>query len=76
MKAMLENFSIQEFKNKIQSDKQAKLITYAVGGLLVLILGYFAYRQFIWKPANEKSKDAFWVGLNNSAKDSTDLAIE
>jgi tetratricopeptide (TPR) repeat protein len=73
---MLENFSFQDLKNKVQSDKQTKVITYAVGGLLVLILGYFAYRQFIWKPANEKSKDSFWVGLNYAAKDSTDLAIE
>ena len=76
MKAMLENFSFQDFKNKVQSDKQTKLITYLAGGIIVLILAYFGYRQFVWKPANEKSKDAYWVGLNYAAKDSTDLAIE
>lgn len=73
---MLENFSFQDFKNKVQSDKKTKLVAYLVGGLIALILLYFAYRQFIWKPANEKSKDAYWVGLNYAAKDSTDLAIE
>jgi tetratricopeptide (TPR) repeat protein len=43
---------------------------------LILILGYFLYLQFIWKPANEKSKDAYWVGLNYAAKDSTNQAID
>jgi tetratricopeptide (TPR) repeat protein len=73
---MLDNFSFQDFKNKVRSNKQTKVITYLVGGLLGLVILYLAYRQFIWKPANEKSKDAYWVGLNYAAKDSTDLAIE
>lgn len=73
---MLENFSIQELKNKFNSNKNMKIMTYAVGGVLVLVIGYFAYRQFIYNPSNEKSKDADWVGLNYAAKDSTDLAIE
>jgi tetratricopeptide (TPR) repeat protein len=73
---MLDNFSFQDFKNKVRSNKQTKVITYLVGSLLGLAILYLAYRQFIWKPANEKSKDAYWVGLNYAAKDSTDLAIE
>jgi tetratricopeptide (TPR) repeat protein len=73
---MLDNFSFQDFKNKVRSNKQTKVITYLVGSLLGLVILYLAYRQFIWKPANEKSKDAYWVGLNYAAKDSTDLAIE
>ena len=32
--------------------------------------------MFIWNPSNEKSKDAYWVGLNYAAKDSTDKAIQ
>jgi len=47
-----------------------------VGGLLVLILGYFAYRQFIWSPSNEESKDSYWEGLNFAAADSTDAALD
>jgi tetratricopeptide (TPR) repeat protein len=73
---MLENFSFQDLKHKFNSNKNAKIATYAVGGVLVLIIGYFGYRQLVWKPANEKSKDAFWPGLNLAAKDSTDQAIE
>ena len=37
---------------------------------------YIAYYQFIWTPSNEKSKDAYWAGLNYASKDSTDLAIQ
>jgi lipopolysaccharide biosynthesis regulator YciM len=73
---MLENFSFQELKKQIESNKTTKLYTYVIGGILILVLGIFAYRQFIWKPNNEKSKDAFWVGLNYASKDSTDLAID
>jgi tetratricopeptide (TPR) repeat protein len=51
-------------------------LTFAVGGVLLVVVGYFAYRQFLWNPDNEKSKDAYWVGLNYAAKDSTDLAID
>ncbi len=73
---MLENFSVQELKKKIESNKKARLVSYIGGGILVLVIGYFAYVQFFWKPANEKSKDAYWVGLNYAAADSTDAAIE
>jgi tetratricopeptide (TPR) repeat protein len=73
---MIENFSVQELKKKFESNKNTRLVAYIIGGILVFIIGYFAYRQFIWKPANEKSKDAYWVGLNYAAQDSTDLAIE
>ena len=73
---MLENLNFQDLKNKFNNDKNFKMITYVVGGVLILIIGYFGYRQFIWKPSNEKSKDAYWVGLNYAAQDSTDLAIE
>jgi len=73
---MLENFSVQEIKRQLESNKKMRFVTYAVGGLLVLVVGYFAYIQFMWKPENEKSKDAFWMGLNYASQDSTDLAIQ
>lgn len=52
------------------------MTTMIVGGLLLLILGYFAYRQFIWSPSNEESKDSYWEGLNLADADSTDAAID
>lgn len=73
---MLENFSAQELKRQFESNKNTRLVIYIVGGVLLLVIGYLAYRQFIWKPANEKSKDAYWVGLNFAAQDSTDQAID
>ncbi len=73
---MLENFSIQDIRHKFESNKRFKQITYGVGGLVVLLLLYFAYRQFIWNPSNEKSKDAYWIGLNYAMQDSTDQAIQ
>lgn len=72
---MLENLSPQEFKNQFKVNKTLRMVTIGVGSIVVLILGYFLYKQFIWKPANEKSRDAFYVGLNYAAKDSTDAAI-
>lgn len=52
------------------------MTTFVVGGLLLLVIGYFGYRQFIWEPANQKSKDNYYVGLNYAVADSTDLAID
>ncbi len=73
---MVEDFSFQELKRKFNSNKNTKLYSYILGGILLAVLLFFAYRQFIWSPANEKSKDAYWVGLNYAAKDSTDQAID
>lgn len=72
---MLENLSPQEFKSQFKENKTLRMVTIGVGSIVLLILGYFVYKQFIWKPANEKSKDALFLGLNFAAKDSTDAAI-
>lgn len=72
---MTENFSLDTLKNKFNNDKRFKTITYVVGGLLVLVLAGLAYYQFIWKSTNDKSKDAYWKGLNYALKDSTAVAI-
>jgi tetratricopeptide (TPR) repeat protein len=72
---MSDNFSLDTLKNRFSNDKRFKLITYIVGGVLVLVLAGLAYYQFVWKSTNDKSKDAYWKGLNYAAKDSTNLAI-
>ena len=72
---MTENFSFDTIKNRFNNDKRFKMITYVVGGILVLVLAGLAYYQFVWKSTNDKSKDAYWKGLNYAAKDSTNLAI-
>jgi tetratricopeptide (TPR) repeat protein len=73
---MLENITGEEIKRKFNSNSKLRITTYAVGSVFVLIIGFFAYRQFIWSPANEKSKAAYFEGLNMAESDSTDLAIE
>ena len=72
---MLDNFSFEDFKRQLKENDKLRFTTYALGALIVLSLGYLTYRQFIWGPSNEKSKDAYWSGLNYAAKDSTDKAI-
>ena len=73
---MLEDISGEQIKEQFKSNKKLRLVTMIVGGLIVLILGYFLYKQFVWKPANEKSKDSYWVGLNYATADSTEMAID
>ncbi len=72
---MLENISDINLKDQFKNNPKLKRTTYIVGGLVVIVLGYFLYKQYIWNPANEKSKGAYYVGLNLADKDSTDAAI-
>lgn len=73
---MLENLSGKDFKSQFKQNKSLRTITMAVGATVFVILGYFLYKTFIWGPSNEKSKDAYWAGLNYAAKDSTEQAID
>lgn len=73
---MFENLSGDNLKQEFKENKNVRLATYAIGGILVLAIGYFAYHAFIWSPNNEKSKEAGYAGLNYAANDSTDLAIQ
>jgi TolA-binding protein len=73
---MLEDISGEELKRQFKSNKVLRYVTLGVGILVIGILGYLLYRQFVWKPANEKSKNSYWEGLNYAKKDSTALAID
>lgn len=73
---MLENINSKEIKSQFKTNKKLRLVTFIVGGAIVLIAGYFLYQQFVVKPNEEKSMDAYWVGMNYAAKDSTDVAID
>lgn len=73
---MLENLSGKDFKSQFKENKTLRLVTITVGAVAIVVVGYILYNTFIAGPANEKSKDAYWVGLNYAAKDSTDQAIE
>ena len=73
---MLEDISGEQIKEQFKSNNKVRLISMIVGGLIIIVLGFFLYRQFMWKPANEKSKETNWAGINYAAKDSTALAID
>jgi tetratricopeptide (TPR) repeat protein len=73
---MLEDITGEELKKQFKSNSKLRITTMIVGGLILLILGYFAYRQFVYAPSNEKSKDNYWIGLNYATADSTDMAID
>ena len=66
----------QKIAEEFKSNKKLKMTTYIVGGILLLSILFFAYRQFIWKPANDDSKNSYWIGLNYAGIDSTNLAME
>jgi tetratricopeptide (TPR) repeat protein len=72
---MTDNFSFDTIKNRFNNDKRFKMIAYVVVGVLIAILAGLAYYQFVWKSTNDKSKDAWWKGMNYAAKDSTNMAI-
>ena len=73
---MLEDINAEQIKNQFKTNKTLRFVTIGVGALIIAVLGFFAYKQFIWKPANEKSKENYWVGLNYAKVDSTEMAID
>jgi len=73
---MLEDITGEEIKRQFKSNKTLRFVTIGVGVLVIGFLGFLLYRQFVVNPANEKSKDSYWEGLNYAAKDSTDMAID
>ncbi len=73
---MLEDITGEEIKRQFKTNKVLRYVTIGVGILVIAILGYLLYRQFVWKPANEKSKNSYWEGLNYAKKDSTALAVD
>lgn len=73
---MLDNLSFDQIKSKFNTDKKFKLGTYIAGAIIATLLLFLLYRQFIWTPNNEKSKDGWWVAMNYISKDSTDQAIK
>ena len=73
---MFENLRDINFKDALKANKKLRLFTYGIGAVLVLGVGYFAYKTFIFNPNNEKSKDSYYAALNYASVDSVDLAIE
>lgn len=73
---MAKDIRSNSFKQQFQNNKQLRVITFSIGGVILVLAGYLIYRQFVWGPTNEKSKEAYVRGLNYASQDSTDLAIQ
>jgi TolA-binding protein len=73
---MLEDITASEIKDQLKTNKTVRLITIAVGALLIGIVGFILYKKFIKEPKELKAKEQFHIGLNYAAQDSVDLAIK
>lgn len=72
---MVENFTLEEIKRQFKSNKTLRIITFVVGGAIILTVAYLLYAQFVKKPKDKKSQDSYWAAMNLIQKDSTDAAI-
>lgn len=73
--SMAKISGFNDIKVQFKQNKQLRLATFAVGGIVLLVLGYILYRQFVYLPNNAKSNESYYIGLNKADKDSTDAAI-
>lgn len=73
---MFDNLSGFDYRDALKHNKKFRNIIYAVGGVAVVAIGYVAYQNFIFGPANEKSKDSWYTSLNYAISDSVNLAID
>ena len=73
---MLEDITGEEIKRQFKTNSTLRFVSIFVGALVLIVLGYFLYRQYIWGPANEKSMDSYWEGLNYAKMDSTATALD
>jgi tetratricopeptide (TPR) repeat protein len=53
----------EELLNKAKESKTLRMVSYVVGGIALLAIIWFSYNQFVFKPANEKSKTAYWRAM-------------
>lgn len=56
-------------------EKHAKTLIAIFVGLLVLVLGYFAYQQFYFQPRNEEATLSYLAAQKNMAEGKQDLAL-
>ena len=72
---MTENFSLEDLKQKFNNSKTFRISSIALGAVVVFILGFLSYRQFMWKPENEKSKGSYYVALNAVQNEKLNTAV-
>lgn len=73
---MTENFSLEDFKQKFNENKSFRISTIAIGATAILVIGFLSYRQWMWKPDNEKSKETYFVALNAIANKGKNAVVD
>lgn len=73
---MFEDLKDLDFRDVLKSNKKLRFGVYALGAVMIAVIGYFAYDYFVFTPKNEKSKDSYYAALNYASLDSVDLAID
>jgi len=66
----------EKLLSKAKESKTFKYVSFGVGAVAILVLLWFAYQQFIFKPANEKSKTAYWRAMVYIENGEPDNALE
>lgn len=66
----------EELINKAKESKTLKMASIVVGGIALLAVVWFAYKQFIFNPANEKSKSAYWKAMVFLENEESDKALK
>ncbi|MCB2220244.1 MAG: tetratricopeptide repeat protein [Bacteroidetes bacterium] len=56
-------------------ESNQKIITYVIGGLIVIVLLYFGYRKFVHLPKEKAAQEAMYKAENYFESDSLDLAL-
>ena len=65
-----------ELLNKAKESKTLKIASIVVGGIALLAIVWFSYKQFIFGPANEKSKTAYWRAMVFLENEEPEKALE
>ena len=73
---MTENFSLKDLKQKFNENKSFRISTITIGAIAILVIGFLSYRQWMWKPDNEKSKETYFVALNAVANEGKNAVVD
>jgi tetratricopeptide (TPR) repeat protein len=73
---MTEGLSKDELIEQFKGNKILKYSTIGVGAVVLIVLIYAFYKNFIYEPNNERSKAEIARGIMLLEKDSTAMAIE
>lgn len=66
----------ENFLENLKNNKKYKFATYAIVGVLVIVAAYFLYKEYVYKPSNERSKTIYWPEMVMMQNDSLDFALD